>query len=61
MSIQETGIFSINVANTKLYDRELKLEELLSGIFPSHAGTQVLIEALQKAENEESTKSCNFY
>jgi hypothetical protein len=60
MSIEETGVFAINVVNTKLYDRELKPEELLSGTFPPPAGTQVLIEALQKAENEESTKFCTF-
>lgn len=48
-------MFAINDANTKLYGRPVKPEELLSGTVPPPAGTQVLIEALQKAENEEST------
>jgi len=55
LSIEGTGVFAINDANTKLYGRPVKPEELLSGTVPPPAGTQVLIEALQKAENEEST------
>jgi lipid-binding SYLF domain-containing protein len=53
MSIDGTVVFALNDANAKLYGRDIKPEELLSGTVEAPAGAQILIEALNNAEIEQ--------